>query len=267
MDVLTENVRKLNQFPKNKWVDDLLTELDKTNLEKESHSDSKFDTLQLRKQLYTAFIENKAKTIVKKIPNARIVILTANNNQVYPWDLWASIFKWFGNPLNGSVWQVYLYASDLQRILPPSGPIGPNHLNGGYTYPCKPDCIVVYRYEEATRVIIHELLHASCTDKHENPVEIKEAATEAWAELFLVALLSHGNINKAYELWKIQDHYIQDLNYTVRTFHNVNSPSDYGARYTVMREKVLNDLGIFLDPKYHPKRIKTSRFTSPQLHQ
>ena len=266
LKTLIENVKNLNKIPHQKWVDDSLTKEDKLTLEKESYSDSKFDTLQLRKKLYDEFVAGTAKTIVKKTLNARVVIVTSNLNQQYPWSLWARIFQWFGNPINGSLWQVYLFASDIPRTLPLSGPIGPDNLNGGYTYPCKSDCIVIYRYEEATRVLIHELLHASCTDNHENSVELKEAITEAWAELFLVALLSNGNMKKGYDLWKLQDHYIQDLNYTVKTFHNVNSPSDYGARYTIMREKVFNDLAIILDSKYHPKRIHISRFTSPQLH-
>lgn len=264
LDVLIENVRKLNSQV---WNDDLLTQEDKDILEKEANSDATFDKLQLRKTLNDKFINGEAVTIVKKTGNARIVILTSDTQQVYPWALWAKIFEWFGNPKTGSHWQVYLYASESKRILPNEGiPVGPEHLNGGYTYPCKSDCIVIYRYEEATRVLIHELLHAACTDNHNNHVTLKEASTEAWAELFLVGLLSNGNRRKAYELWNIQDHYIQDLNYTVKNFHNVNTYQDYGARYTIMREKVFDDLGIILDKNYRPKRITISRFTSPQLH-
>ena len=270
METLIENVKNLNQLPPQEWVDDSLNEEDKKNLETESHSDSTFDTLQLRKNLYNEFISEQANTIVKKTNNARIVILTSKRtNQEFPsslWSLWARIFQWIGAPTSGSHWQVYLYASDVKRTLPESGPIGPDHLNGGYTFPCKSDCIVIYRYEEATRVLIHELLHAACTDNHKNSVEIKEALTESWAELFLIALLSNGDFKKGYHLWKIQDHYIQDLNYTVRRFHSVNRPSDYGARYTIMREKVFNDLGVLLDRTYHPKRIRSSRFTSELLH-
>ena len=163
------------------------------------------------------------------------------------------------------VWQIYLYANPTKRILPPHGSIGPEHLNGGYTYPCNNDSIVIYRYEEATRVLIHELLHSACTDDHSKHVVDKEAATESWAELFLVALLSEGDKKKADKLWKIQDHFIQDVNYTVRTFHNVNTEHDYGSRYTTMREDVLSSFGIVLDPKYSAKRSPISRFTSPEL--
>ena len=267
---MIQNVKNLNQLSNQKWINDSLNEEDKKNLEKESHSDSKFDTLQLRKKLYDEFVSNKAHTIVKKTNNARLVILTSNSSAHQFsnsfWSLWGRIFQWFGNPTSGPHWQVYLYASDVKRTLPASGPIGPDNLNGGYTFPCKSDCIVIYRYEEATRVLVHELLHASCTDNHSNSIELKEAITESWAELFLIALLSRGDMKYGYHLWKIQDHHIQDLNYTVKTFHNVHSASDYGARYTTMREKVFNDLGFQLDAHYTPKRISSSRFTSELLN-
>ena len=153
---MIQNVKNLNQLSNQKWINDNLNEEDKKNLEKESHSDSKFDTLQLRKKLYDEFVSNKAHTIVKKTNNARVVILTSNSSAHQFsnsfWSLWGRIFQWFGNPTSGSHWQVYLYASDVKRTLPASGPIGPDNLNGGYTFPCKSDCIVIYRYEEATRV-------------------------------------------------------------------------------------------------------------------
>ena len=172
---------------------------DKHILKTEATQESPFDKLNLKHNLNNSLNAGTAHIIVKEIHNAaRVVILRENKNQheTYPWDTWGRIFQWFGKPKENKLWQVYLYSSDVKRILPENGPIGPEHLNGGYTYPCNPDCIVVYRNEEATRVLIHELLHASCTDDHNKPVETKEAATEAWAELFLVALLSKGVIEK-----------------------------------------------------------------------
>ena len=215
--------------------------------------------------MFELYKNNKAHIITKQISNARICILTENKNEFYPWNTWCRIFQWFGIPKDSSMWQIYIYSSKVKRVLPSEGSIGPEHLNGGYTYPCNSDCIVIYRYEEATRVLIHELLHASCTDNMNNSVEIREAATEMWAELFLVTILANGNYKKTLELWNIQDKYIQDLNYTVKTFHNVNSEKDYGARYTTLRTNVLNNFKLYLDKTYTPKRIHISRFTSPNL--
>jgi hypothetical protein len=243
------------------WKDEQLTEHDKNILRSEALKESQFDQLNLKKNMFEAYENGTAKVIVKSCDCAKVVILQDNDSQQFPWSTWSRIFQWFGA---STPWCVYLYASPQNRILPESGPIGPAELNGGYTYPCKSDCIVIYRYEECTRVLVHELLHAACTDNHTKPVELKEAATEAWAELFLVATLAKGNYRKALELWNIQEHYIQDLNYTVSTFHNVNSENDYGARYTTMRDDVFKQFNI-LYSRYKPKRINISRFTSPDL--
>ena len=262
LDVLIEQVKKIYEMPPLHWTDDVLTEKDKEILKNESRADN-FDKLHLKNTTHNGFINGTVKPIIKKTHNARIVILS-EENQRFPWEFWGRIFQWLGAPKSG-VWQIYIYSNSTQRILPLDGSIGPEHLNGGYTYPCNNDSIIIYRYEEATRVLIHELLHSACTDNHAVPVEEREAATEVWAELFLIVLLSKGNAKKAYKLWKIQDHYIQDLNYTVNTFHNVNTRADYGARYTILREDVLSYFNICLDSKYKPKRSLISRFTSPEL--
>jgi len=264
LEVLTEEVKKLYQEPVHPWTDGTVTNKDREILQKEANQESPFDKLNLKRNLYNSLNEGNAHIIVKETSLARIVILTNTPDEIYPYETWSRVFQWFGKPKD-KIWQVYLYSSDVKRILPENGPIGPEHLNGGYTYPCNPDCIVIYRYEEATRVLIHELLHAACTDAHDKSVETKEAATEAWAELFLVSLLSKGVTKTTYQLWNIQDHYIQDLNYTVRTFHNVNRLEDYGARYTTLREEVFKQFGIKLDLQYKAKKIKSSRFTSPEL--
>ena len=262
LKVLAEQAKHICTLEPLIWTDDVLTEKDKEILKKEADAEETFDKLKLKSTTHNAFLAGKAKAIVKKTENARIVILTEEH--IFPWDTWGRIFQWLGVPKSG-VWQVYIYANPTKRILPAHGTIGPEHLNGGYTYPCNNDSIIIYRYEEATRVLIHELLHSACTDDHAKHVVDREAATEAWAELFLVALLSEGVKAKAYKLWKIQDHYIQDVNYTVSTFHNVNGADDYGSRYTTLREDVFASFGISLDPKYIPKRSTISRFTSPEL--
>jgi len=267
LEKLTEEVEKLYKTPTQEWVDDSVTDHDRKILKKEAEQESPFDKLNLKSKLNNSLNQGNANIIVKRNENGRVVILRENKhqNEQYPWEMWARIFQWFGVPKDGGVWQLYLYSSEVKRVLPSDGPIGAEHLNGGYTYPCKSDCIVIYRYEEATRVLVHELLHAACTDDDNKPVELREAATEAWAELFLVSLMSKGSVKKAYKLWKIQDHYIQDLNYTVRNFHHVNKLEDYGSRYTILREYVFRKFGVKLDSNYTPKRVTISRFTTPEL--
>jgi hypothetical protein len=261
LETLCDEIRKIK--PK-KWIDDSINDKDISTLRSEAAEGNQFDPLNLKKKMFEAYENGKAKVIVKRCECARVVILQENDSQQFPWSTWSRIFQWFGKP-NSTVWQIYLYASPQNRTLPESGPIGPAELNGGYTFPCSPDCIVIYRYEECTRVLVHELLHAACTDEHSKAVEQKEAATEAWAELFLIAVLAKGDSKKANMLWGIQDHYIQDLNYTVSTFHNVNSVNDYGSRYTTLRTDVFKQFSVKMDEAYTPKRIHISRFTSPDL--
>jgi len=257
LENLTENAKKLSiQI----WEDSIPTEDDIIVFKKEATNESPFDKFNLKQQMYNLFLEKKTKLVSKKCKFGRIIILTENSNEFYPWDTWGKLLEWFD-----SYYQIYIYSSKQKRILPESAPVGAEHVNGGYTYPCKKDCIVIYRYEEVTRVLIHELLHASCTDNHKNSVEIKEAATETWAELFLVAILSKGDKTLAKKLWQIQDHHIQDLNYTLYNFYNVKTLQDYASRYTILRENILESFGFILDSKYTPTRIKSSRFTSVLL--
>jgi hypothetical protein len=258
LQTLCNEIRKIKPKP---WKNATLTEHDLNILRSEALKESPFDPLELKKRMYEAYEKGDANVIVKTCDCAKVVILQDNDSQTFPWSTWSTIFQWFGS---SSPWCVYIYASPQNRTLPESGPIGAAELNGGYTYPCKSDCIVIYRYEECTRVLIHELLHAACTDDFNKSVEQREAATEAWAELFLVATLAKGDYNKAMELWSIQERYIQDLNYTVSTFHDVKSESDYGARYTTMRTDIFKQFNIIYN-RYTPKRIQISRFTSPEL--
>jgi flavin-dependent dehydrogenase len=126
---------------------------------------------------------------------------------------------------------------------------------------------VIYREEEVARVLIHELLHAACTDNMEDPVELIEAKTETWAELFLVAILANAKPRKALSLWKVQSQWIADQEYILIHNYGIISPSDYAWRYTVGRRKVLEGLGIDL-PKAKPSKQSAElslRFTNPSL--
>jgi hypothetical protein len=137
-------------------------------------------------------------------------------------------------------------------------------VNGGYSYPCRPDTIVVYRLEEATRVLVHEILHAACLDPPTDILELREANVETWAELFMVALCSGGDYAKCLELWTIQSQWIVDQNNIMRKRFNVKEPKDFAWRYTVGREDVLRSLKIDL-PKAKGSWTRCSRLTSPQL--
>ena len=195
---------------------------------------------------------------------AKVVYIQATRGLEPPWDLWGRIFQWLGSAPSGQRWRLFWFPAPNKRILPPQGQeVGPIHLNGGYTFPCKSDCIVVYRLEEATRVLLHEILHAACLDPPAD-LPLKEATTETWAELFLVALCSGGSMKKAAELWALQSQWISNQNYKLKTQYGVKGPEQYAWRYTVGRELILRSLKVDL-PEPISSRTSSSRLTSPDL--
>ena len=121
-------------------------------------------------------------------------------------------------------------------------PIGPPQINGGYTYPCNVQTIVLYRAEDATRVLIHELQHASCLDHHEEGVDLVEAETEAWAELLYAGFLSHGNRTLFHERVEQQAEWMQVQNEEVR--RRIGQTMRFPWRYTVGKENVWRRWGL-----------------------
>jgi hypothetical protein len=228
--------------------------------------DSAFDPLQLRRQMWEQLETGKATLVCKSCEYAKVLYIhPVKTKDTVPWDLWARIFQAFGKPAAGTVWRVFWFPSDAKRQYPSVGtPITPAAVNGGYSYPCRSDTIVVYRDEEATRVLIHELLHAACCDPHGESLEKREANTETWAELLLVAFLSEGSLKEANRLWKIQAQWIANQNAILRKRFGITNSSHYAWRYTLGREEILADLGVDLPEPVSTKQ-RSSRLTSPEL--
>lgn len=249
-----------------RWLPDTPNQEDLLLFERESGQGSQFDPLQLRQMMWNSIKTGSSTIQCKSCSNAKVLWIQLKGTSIEPpWDEWGRIFQWLGAAPHGVKWRVFWFPATVPRILPERGQsVGPQHVNGGYCYPCNPNVIVVYRFEEATRVLLHELLHASCTDPQGAPLEIKEATTETWAELFLVALCSKGNLAKAKQLWKLQSSWIADQNNLLRKSYSVLTPKDYAWRYTVGREGILDSLQVSLPT---PKRTtnRSSRLTHPLL--
>lgn len=235
-------------------------------LQREALGQSKFDPLKLRETLWNMLRDGKADIVCKSTTNTKVLYIKPHGSRIEPpWDLWARIFQWFGKPHDGKKWRLFWYPAPYKRMLPRSGePIKEYHVNGGYSYPCNSDTIVIYRIEEVTRVLIHELLHAACLDPPTPSLPIREANTETWAELFLIAICSEGDANKAAELWKIQSQWIANQNKNLYEKHHVQTPEDYAWRYTVGRSAILASLKIEL-PEAKAWRVRSNRLTSPDV--
>ena len=263
---LLGEVKQLLKLPLPQWLPDHPTAEDMAVFKKEALGQSQFDPLKLRENLWRQLEQHEAQIVCRSSTNVKVLFIQPKRSRVEPpWDLWARIFQWLGPSKSGTPWRVFWFPATTKRILPIKGePVTSQHVNGGYSYPCRSDTIVVYRLEEATRVLVHEILHAACLDPPTNVLEYREANVETWAELFLVALCSGGDYKRALELWKIQSQWIADQNYILRNRFNVNEPKDFAWRYTVGREYILRTLKIDL-PEGKLTGSRSSRLTSPYI--
>lgn len=264
------------------WVRDEPTQEDLDHIIKESlGSPSPFDPLNLRAEVYNDLKEGKAKLVTKRGPTAKVLAIVYPDTQI-PWATFGKIFQAFGEPARGAKfgkgkqWRLVWFANKKKRTFPKTSITQANlnasphiqalHINGGYAFACQPETIVIYREEEVERVLVHELLHASCTDDMKQPEEIREVLTESWAELFLIAILA-PTLAKAKKLWAIQAQWIIDQE-TVLKGLGVNTPADYAWRYTVGRREVLESLGLrFPQPSPDPDFMLggSLRFTNLSL--
>jgi len=224
---------------------------------------SVFDPLLLRATLWKEVEEGRATVKAKGCALARIIWIQSKGKKLEPdWSTWGRVFQWYGQPTGGGVWRIFWFPSEVKRVAPAQGYVGPAHVNGGYTIPCSSTAIVIYRKEEATRVLLHELSHGACLDDHSESLVMREARTETWAEIFLVAIKSGGSLKRATHLWNFQKQWISDQNNMLRTNYGVQGPNDYAWRYTLAREVVLNQLGIYLRaPKQTSKSLRFTHIT------
>jgi hypothetical protein len=272
--VLKTLVEHLSRFKQQKWSDTPPTADDMAHIQKEALEDSQFDPFMLRRSMFERFQRGEVICRSRSCGNAKVIAFYEKGSRdPTPWELWSRIFSAFGRGREEKPWRIIWFAHPRPRLLPgaeknESGyQVEAKHINGGYAYPCDPSSIIIYRKEEATRVLIHELLHASCTDKHSLPTELKEAATEAWAELFLIGLLAGTSVSRAEKLWKLQAAWIANQHHILTTKYGVRGPSDYSWRYTIGRLKTFEALGLVI-PAAVPAvatRMTSARFTTAGL--
>ena len=198
-------LRQINQFireaPKGRVGDWRLRPLDAEHLailEKECTQPSEFDEILSKQQLFKQYKDGKIEPYVceHKITKDIVVALFPETILVQdvPWALWSQIVQCYRRA-NRQPHTIFLLAHPALREFPPYGKhVTPRHINGGYTYPCNADCVFVFRAEDATRVLIHELFHSACSDNTQLTLEEREAETEAWAELFWCALVARGDL-------------------------------------------------------------------------
>lgn len=240
-----------------------MTVKEKRELHRECQGASSFDPRNTREEMMEQFLAGKMGESTKECEYGRItVILHASNTEKdIPWELWGRILR-----IYGGFYRVYVFAHPRLREFPRIGqPIEPEHINGGYTYPCRKNMIMIYRGEDATRVLIHELQHAACLDHPHHSVDQQEAETEAWAELIYIALLSEGIPSQFRILQERQSQWMCSQNHKVKRY--IGETMEFPWRYTVGKQEVWERWGILLRCRPSSLRHSSLRLTAPPDHE
>jgi hypothetical protein len=169
-----------------------------------------------------------------------------------PWNLWFRILRLFSEPWQ-KPFKIYFLANQNLREFPLGNrPIKPDNINGGYTYKCDPETIIIYRAEDATRVLIHELQHACCLDNHENHLDTVEAETEAWAEIMYIAVLSQGKKYMFNDFLQRQSEWMIKQNKKVRNHMKNPESTEFPWRYTLGKQCVWERWGVLRTDEMRP---------------
>ena len=241
------------------WVADTITPNDINALREQATEELVWDTSKIRLSMWEKWLKKEVSLKAFSCEFGRVIVL----GTAEPPPSWIRIFRLLKTTQKI---RIIWFASEEKRVAPPQGkPIMPTHVNGGYAQKCNSGSIVIFRKEEATRVLIHELLHTSCTDPIAYLPQV-EADTEAWAEVILVAIASKGEQHIFDKLWSIQATYSVKQSAAARKYHQVRSSADYGWRYITGRLEYFRTLGLHLPSE--PKTIvpvRSFRLTDERL--
>jgi hypothetical protein len=204
---------------------------------------SEFDPNNRRKTLYNDMISGRVSTLVATCPYGKVVAILENVDQVLdiPWPLWGRIMRLFTEKDKAlqTPFKVFFLANIHLRTFPENRAlITSENINGGYTYPGNRETIMIYRAEDATRVLIHEMMHSCSLDNQANGVDQVEAETEAWAELIYVGLLSKGVKKEFNELLRMQSEWMRKQNMKVKQHMRHPESKEFPWRYTIGKEDV-----------------------------
>jgi len=264
LDTMTEEFSK----PEPEWEKAEVTDKDIEFLKDECNKSSEFDPLNKRASLLNDLLNQRAVCISAKCKFGQIIAVLENASQSeeIPWRLWARILRLYSDQTSPQPFKVYFLANTNLREFPPRhAAIQPQNINGGYTYRCTRDTILIYRAEDATRVLLHELFHSCCCDNPQNDIDIIEAETEAWAELVYVGLMSQGRKYIFNDLLKRQSEWMVKQNEIVRQHMRHPHSREFPWRYTIGKEEVWRDWGVLREDRISPPiHVKNSlRLTYP----
>jgi hypothetical protein len=260
-----EMAKYIWKLPTEHWIDDSPRIEDTNFLEKYATMNSQIDKVNFRAEMIAKWRqENSGVNLkVRELPGRTRVVFLGTDKQwsQIPWSFWARIFQAVEHPIGYTL----IYAHPQKRVDPAeTRELTAVDINGGFSYLARQEVVVLYRYEELTRVLLHELLHTLGFDM-EKSEENLEAYTEAWTELFLCALLSRGQINKFNKLWTDQVNWMVEQSESLQIEYNVNTSVDYAWRYIKGKVELLENQGYlqgFINKNKQRPSISL-RFTVP----
>ncbi len=243
INITLESVKKEFELDPPMWLSTSMEEHDILFLDEECKKPSPFDPHNRRKEMLDKMIRREARNVIRRCEYGQIFAVFNRWEQEIelPWDLWGRILRMYSGT-SRKKFKVYFLADDSLREFPKGKEIRPENINGGYTYPCDTKSIVIYRAEDATRVLLHELMHASCLDRHENGIDRVEAETEAWAEFIYIAMLSEGKPYIFNSLLQRQSQYMRKQNERVKEY--IGNTMEFPWRYTVGKQEIWERWGI-----------------------
>lgn len=231
-----------------------LVESDLNYIQKLAEENDPFDELRLKKKTFQDLIKNKTKAWKTVSDLGEILYIGEDEPPVHIW--WRCVRLLSKKPV-----RIVIFGNSNLRKMPHKGPVKPEHINGGYAMRCDGSSIVIYRREEVTRVLLHELLHVSCSDPYHKDTPEIEADTEAWAEIIQCAMIAKGQENRFIPLMKEQIEYSVNQSEILQKRHNVNERSDYAWRYAIGRLDVWRRLGLEVPSISNYKYINSLRLT------
>ena len=239
---LLQTVKTAVNSPPVAWIHDPYSVGD-VDYVKECVQSCTFDTEGLQQELYDGFKAGTVALEKKSCPYGSVLVMYEKSVPwAFPYEAVGRVLQLF---YRDRPFRVLFFGSQSRRLAPaPNKPVEARHINGGYTYPCDPGTIVIYRREEVVRVLIHECYHASCSDPRRVPVEELEADTEAWAEITLCALAARGRADLFRRFMKAQVDYAHRQAAILNISYSVKSPLDYAWRYTIGKFGVWRRLGL-----------------------
>jgi hypothetical protein len=255
ISTLLDRVQKEFANPEVEWENGEINEEDLKFLNEECNKDSEFDPLNKRRSMYNSMIRGRAYKTISVCEYGQIFAIFENMDQIaqLPWGLWGRILRMFSEKCRRPFKVFFLANTHLREFPSGNNPINRININGGYTYKCNPETIVIYRAEDATRVLIHELQHACCLDKDVNSIDTIEAETEAWAELFYIAFLSRGKKFIFDDMLKRQSEWMRKQNKKVRKHMANPNSEEFPWRYTIGKEEVWRRWNILSEVDLKPE--------------